>query len=250
MVFNQMVEQGGDGCDLGPALAGVLGAGRPHPARHRGPAGRRRRQPHPARRAVRRDGAGGLQAPQGARGRGAGQPQPRRPAAAVPPRGGGLRPDDEVDRALPAAGRGALPASRRSARRGSGRAPMGDSRTTSSHRTRQEKHHERHHQAPRNRRSRPTRRCRRSRSRASSTRPSRWSSGRTSRRTSSQQWLGPRDHTMRIDHWDCRTGGSWRYCTADDAISFYGSFHEVRPTSASCRPSPSTALPTASAWRP
>ena len=34
---------------------------------------------------------------------------------------------------------------------------------------------------------------------------------------------------MRIDHWDCRTGGSWRYSTADDAVSFYGSFHEVRP---------------------
>jgi uncharacterized protein YndB with AHSA1/START domain len=44
-----------------------------------------------------------------------------------------------------------------------------------------------------------------------------------------QQWLGPRDHPMHIDHWDCRTGGSWRYRTADGRISFYGSFHEVRP---------------------
>jgi uncharacterized protein YndB with AHSA1/START domain len=44
-----------------------------------------------------------------------------------------------------------------------------------------------------------------------------------------QQWLGPRDHSLQIDHWDCRTGGSWRYRTADGAISFYGSFHEVRP---------------------
>ena len=44
-----------------------------------------------------------------------------------------------------------------------------------------------------------------------------------------QKWLGPRDHKMHIDHWDCRTGGSWRYSTADEAVSFYGSFHEVRP---------------------
>ncbi len=43
------------------------------------------------------------------------------------------------------------------------------------------------------------------------------------------RWLGPRDHPMRIDHYDCRTGGSWRYSTADDAVHFYGSFHEVRP---------------------
>ena len=24
------------------------------------------------------------------------------------------------------------------------------------------------------------------------------------------QWLGPRRHEMRIDHYDCRTGGSYR----------------------------------------
>ena len=59
-------------------------------------------------RAVRRLGPGGVQAPEGARGRRAGEPQPRRPAAAVPPRGGGVRPDDQVDRALPPAGRGAV----------------------------------------------------------------------------------------------------------------------------------------------
>ena len=28
--------------------------------------------------------------------------------------------------------------------------------------------------------------------------------------------------------YDFRTGGSWRYGTADGAASFYGSFHEVR----------------------
>ena len=46
--------------------------------------------------------AGGLQAPQGARGGRAGEPEPGRPAPAGPPRGGGAGPDDEVDRALPA----------------------------------------------------------------------------------------------------------------------------------------------------
>jgi uncharacterized protein YndB with AHSA1/START domain len=45
------------------------------------------------------------------------------------------------------------------------------------------------------------------------------------------QWLGPRDLTMTIDHYDCRTGGSYRYLhtRGDDEFGFYGSFHEVRP---------------------
>jgi uncharacterized protein YndB with AHSA1/START domain len=45
------------------------------------------------------------------------------------------------------------------------------------------------------------------------------------------QWLGPRDLTMRIDHHDCRTGGSYRYIHSrgDDEFGFHGSFHEVRP---------------------
>lgn len=46
------------------------------------------------------------------------------------------------------------------------------------------------------------------------------------------QWLGPRDLTMRIDHYDCRTGGSYRYLhvRGDDEFGFHGSFHEVRPS--------------------
>jgi uncharacterized protein YndB with AHSA1/START domain len=47
-----------------------------------------------------------------------------------------------------------------------------------------------------------------------------------------KQWLGPRRLTMRIDHYDCRTGGSYRYVhSGDDAVEhwFHGSFHEVRP---------------------
>ena len=44
------------------------------------------------------------------------------------------------------------------------------------------------------------------------------------------QWLGPRDRTMKIDLYECRTGGAWRYSTGDDdEIRFFGSFHEVRP---------------------
>jgi uncharacterized protein YndB with AHSA1/START domain len=46
------------------------------------------------------------------------------------------------------------------------------------------------------------------------------------------QWMGPRSVEMRIDEWDCRTGGSWRYAAVQDGetvASFFGSFHEVRP---------------------
>ena len=45
------------------------------------------------------------------------------------------------------------------------------------------------------------------------------------------QWLGPRRNTMEIDHWDCRTGGSYRYehVRGDDRFGFHGCFHEVRP---------------------
>lgn len=45
------------------------------------------------------------------------------------------------------------------------------------------------------------------------------------------QWLGPRRHEMRIDHYDCRTGGSYRYVHSSDGneYGFHGSFHEVRP---------------------
>jgi len=45
------------------------------------------------------------------------------------------------------------------------------------------------------------------------------------------QWLGPRDLTMTIDHYDCRTGGSYRYLHSRDGeeYGFNGCFHEVRP---------------------
>jgi uncharacterized protein YndB with AHSA1/START domain len=45
------------------------------------------------------------------------------------------------------------------------------------------------------------------------------------------QWLGPRGIEARIDHYDCRTGGSYRYVHTRDGqeYGFHGSFHEVRP---------------------
>jgi uncharacterized protein YndB with AHSA1/START domain len=45
------------------------------------------------------------------------------------------------------------------------------------------------------------------------------------------QWLGPRSTEMRIDHYDCRTGGSYRYLHSSEGMEFgfHGCFHEVRP---------------------
>ena len=46
------------------------------------------------------------------------------------------------------------------------------------------------------------------------------------------QWLGPRSTEMRIDYFDCRTGGSYRYVHTSDGneYGFHGCFHEVRPS--------------------
>lgn len=45
------------------------------------------------------------------------------------------------------------------------------------------------------------------------------------------RWLGPRDISSRIDYWEARTGGRWRYVSGRGAEEywFYGSFHELRP---------------------
>lgn len=48
-----------------------------------------------------------------------------------------------------------------------------------------------------------------------------------------KQWIGPRAYATRIDAWEARTGGSWRYAVLDEGeeqARFYGSFHEVRPS--------------------
>lgn len=45
------------------------------------------------------------------------------------------------------------------------------------------------------------------------------------------QWVGPDAITTRIEHWDARTGGSWRYVSESGGTEhrFHGCFHEVRP---------------------
>jgi uncharacterized protein YndB with AHSA1/START domain len=45
------------------------------------------------------------------------------------------------------------------------------------------------------------------------------------------RWVGPDALTTRIDHWDARTGGSWRYASVADGMeyAFHGCFHDVRP---------------------
>jgi uncharacterized protein YndB with AHSA1/START domain len=45
------------------------------------------------------------------------------------------------------------------------------------------------------------------------------------------QWVGPRSMRTRIEHWDARTGGSWRFVSVQDGaeFGFHGCFHEVRP---------------------
>ena len=44
------------------------------------------------------------------------------------------------------------------------------------------------------------------------------------------QWLGPRSTTMQVEHYDCRTGGSYRsvHTSDGDDFGFHGCFHEVR----------------------
>ena len=43
------------------------------------------------------------------------------------------------------------------------------------------------------------------------------------------RWVGPNDTDTRIDYWDARRGGSWRFSGSSDGqdYSFYGSFHEI-----------------------
>jgi uncharacterized protein YndB with AHSA1/START domain len=44
------------------------------------------------------------------------------------------------------------------------------------------------------------------------------------------RWVGPDRLETRIEHWDARSGGSWRYVSAFDGqeSAFHGCFHEVR----------------------
>lgn len=45
-----------------------------------------------------------------------------------------------------------------------------------------------------------------------------------------QKWIGPRDHTMEIDVFESKDGGSWRYIQKDpegNEFAFHGVNHEV-----------------------
>ncbi|EHR61755.1 SRPBCC family protein [Saccharomonospora cyanea] len=62
------------------------------------------------------------------------------------------------------------------------------------------------------------------------------------------RWLGPKDLEMRIDAWDVRTGGSYRYTNwrgGELVAEFYGSFHEVRTPSRLVQTFGFTAMPDA-----
>jgi uncharacterized protein YndB with AHSA1/START domain len=45
------------------------------------------------------------------------------------------------------------------------------------------------------------------------------------------RWVGPDTMRTRIDHWDARTGGSFRYASVrgDTEYVFRGCFHDIRP---------------------
>jgi len=44
------------------------------------------------------------------------------------------------------------------------------------------------------------------------------------------QWVGPNAMDTRIEQWDARTGGSWRFVSVREGVeyAFRGCFHEVR----------------------
>jgi len=44
------------------------------------------------------------------------------------------------------------------------------------------------------------------------------------------RWMGPEGSSLEIDHWDARTGGSWRYVGefGGEEYGFHGCFHTVR----------------------
>ena len=46
------------------------------------------------------------------------------------------------------------------------------------------------------------------------------------------QWIGPRRYETRVEVFDCRTGGSWRFVQSGGGAeyAFHGCFHEVRPS--------------------
>lgn len=48
------------------------------------------------------------------------------------------------------------------------------------------------------------------------------------------RWIGPHDLTTTVEHWDPRSGGSWRFVQrrGTDTFAFWGCFHEMRENEA------------------
>jgi uncharacterized protein YndB with AHSA1/START domain len=46
-----------------------------------------------------------------------------------------------------------------------------------------------------------------------------------------EQWLGPREYKTRVEEWDCRVGGQYRYVVSAGGAeqAFRGVFHTVEP---------------------
>src|SRR6185312_5118611 len=170
--------------------------------------------------------SGRLQAPQGARGRRPRHASPGRPAAPRSSGGGDLRPHDEVDRALPPSGGGAVPKARR---RTPHHARRGVQAVTSPI----------HDQAQ----GEPTMTTTRETEIVADpkvpliriTREFDAPVAKLFRAHTDPdllvQWLGPRDLEMSIDYYDCRRGGSYRYVhrRGDHEFGFHGSIHDVEP---------------------
>lgn len=41
------------------------------------------------------------------------------------------------------------------------------------------------------------------------------------------RWVGPNGSDVRVDYWDAKTGGSWRFVSTDGEYAFRGCFHQV-----------------------
>ena len=181
--------------------------------------GRDRRR---ARRAVRRQPAGRLQAPEGARGGRAGEPHGTRNVGRAPG-SGGVRPDDEVDRALPA---GAEERFQRLDVRAGAHGRRRDTTTRD-----KEQHHDARPATPQTEitsRGGPDHRDQRE-----FDAPVEQAVPRLGRPRAVRAVGRPPQHRRPTSStWDCPHGRSLPLCV-DSAMAsefrFYGSFHEVRP---------------------
>ena len=230
-------------------LAGVRRAGRPHPARHgRSRAdGRGRGQSVRARGPLRRLRPGGLQAPQGARGRRPGQPQPRRTAPAQY-----LEAEvfDLMTKWIERYRRQAEERFTRTRRRAGG-----DGR-----RARRPSHHPRRGIMTSNSSTPPTGSSSHDRGRPA---PAHLSDRPRLRRAAGEglfrawidrnivaRWMGPRSIEMDIHAWDATTGGHYRYDAVQEgevSVVLRVVPRGCVPLSGSCRPSPGgRACPTVS----